>query len=193
MKLVALASVVAMSSAAAAAPFKPFVDTVGVTKDGVIITTTTATGTAGPSTPAPSRYELVVFAADGTELAAFRPDSFGENSLLLDKKGRQALDAWLLSLKAAKVATVPLPVAECSSNPKPKAGETACPAGMKNAPGGVVLVRDGAALTLVSDGKLLGASRAQVVELGKVCVLLVPGSRGHVDGSYARAVACPAK
>jgi len=52
-----------------AKPFRPFVDRIGVTANGAIVTTTNASGQSDP--PNLGRHQLTIFGADGTMVSSF--------------------------------------------------------------------------------------------------------------------------
>ncbi|MCE9579804.1 MAG: hypothetical protein K8W52_42195, partial [Deltaproteobacteria bacterium] len=125
MKALAIVAVLgAAAGTARAAPFRPFVDAIGVTPSGVIVTTTTHTGQA--DRPVPERHELVMFAPDGAELFAVRVEGFVDHGVAIDRGQWRALDRWLATLRLRRVAARPLAELRCATRPGPD--DTACPA-----------------------------------------------------------------
>ena len=152
--------------------------------DGVIVTTTTATGQADVAVP--RRHALVMFAPDGTELLAIRVEAFVEHGLAVDRTQWRALDRWLATRRLRRVAPRPLAELACRTHPTP--GDVACP----TTTGGLVRTPTGIAQWNPDGGSpIWGWGEPQVAELGDTCVVLAPDNRGSLDRTEAHAVPCP--
>jgi len=167
-----------------AAPFRPFVDAIGVTPSGVIVTTTTHTGQS--DRPVAERHALMMFAPDGAELFAFRVEAFVDHGVAIDRGQWRALDRWLATLRLQRVAARPLAELRCATQPGP--GDTPCPARTD------ALVRTATGIARWNPD---GAQPAwawgtpEVAELGDTCVLLWPNNRGDLDRIEAATAPCP--
>ncbi len=177
-------ALIAAPAVSQAAPFRPFVDLIGVTPTGAIVTTTNASGQDDAQTPHPSR--VIVFAADGTRLAAIDGALAVEGGHAFTPAQWRATTAWVQSWRAHRVATRPLAELRCESHPTP--GDVACPTSTAD------LVRTPTGLARWNPD---GANPAwawgepAVAELGATCVLLMPNNAGTLDRTDATAVSCP--
>ncbi len=181
----ALLVVVGHGRDAAGKPFRPFVDRVGVTGEGTIVTTTTAMGQADDATP--GRHQVSIFGRDGALVSRFDAEQAHEAGVRLTRRRWRALDRWITSFGSRRVE--PRPLIELRCHPQPDAGETACPSDLGP------LVRTPLGIgrwnPSIEPDTIWAWGTPEVAEVGEVCVLLLPDNRGFLDRTVAEVAPCP--
>ena len=167
-----------------AKPFRPFVDRVGVTVDGMIVATTTAADQNDP--PKLHRHQLAIFGADGSNVGGFNAELAQQGSSVLTRPQWRALDRWIATLGLRRVEPQQLIELECDAQPKP--GEVACPANTE------ALVRTKGGIGRWNPGNrdpVWAWGVPAVAEVGDSCVLLLPANQGSLDRTIATLARCP--
>jgi len=185
MTLAVALSVMSGSSADAdAKPFRPFVDRVGVTVGGTIVTTTNATDQSDP--PNLDRHQLAIFGADGTMVSGLNVEHAQRAGVVFTRPQWRALDRWIASLGLRRVE--PHKLIELDCFPQPKPGEVACPANTEP------LVRTTRGIGRWNPGNsdpIWAWGEPEVAEVADSCVLLLPDNKGSLDRTIAKVVPCP--
>ncbi|HVK87494.1 MAG TPA: hypothetical protein VM513_25430 [Kofleriaceae bacterium] len=172
------------TSIASAEQFRPFVDEVGVTELGIIVTTTTATGQSDPTSP--GRHELKVYSELGDVALEVNAEAAVHARVPIGKARWRMLDRWIGELRASRVTLQPLEELRCYAAFDPTDPTVpVCPASDG-------LVRTTTGIGMWNKGSPIWAwGEPRVAELERSCVLVLPHNAGSLDRYESRVVPCP--